>query len=320
MNGFVRLAGALCLLVGMAASAPAVDEYVFDIGAPGDESVCVDGFYSREGPMPKSGIEYVKTNNFRWAQNKSKLALRVFPDRNNEIVLEGFALKPMKLILDTGWETEWRPTRGGMTEANVTISRVDIGSRTRVMLTIEAVDPVPVTAGRMLFLGLGKVIVRPLASIRPAEGPNGQPEFVLDIGGPGEDPLWVAKGFHGPEGPYPKSKEDLYHERDFRWAGNEFTLETPAFPKRDNQFVIEGRMRWPATVRVGDWEKPLPAAGPKKDTISFTVPAAAVGDREQIRLDFQAVTPRPPVEKTNKVLFMTVTEVRIRPASDEKDM
>lgn len=51
------------------------EEQVVDIGSPGDEAFVGEGFYGREGPVPKSKMSVAARNNFRWARDRFTLRL-----------------------------------------------------------------------------------------------------------------------------------------------------------------------------------------------------------------------------------------------------
>jgi hypothetical protein len=193
------------ILAVLVASTPA--EQVLDIGSPGDEAFVGEGFYGREGPVPKSKMPVAARNNFRWARDRFTLRLPMTPSRHNEVTLIGMCRG--RLIVSAG--SEWRavvtPGVGAQGETTFVIPATVVGQSR--LLEFQFRSDRPMQAGpadkRTLFFLLDKVRIRPVDRLpetidldRPVEPPG--PASVRDrIRGiedrpPQGDPVAFAQG------------------------------------------------------------------------------------------------------------------------------
>lgn len=286
------------------------DAYHVNIGVDGDEAFAVEGFDSREGKNPASKIPYVQEHKFRWAKNSFRLSIPCFPNSHHEVSFVGFSMRGMKVEWDGG-STILKDIPAGQGSLSFMLNAAEVGDRDRLELRCEALRPVaPVegTRSRILFVGLGEVIVKRLAKPAP-QVVSGKKVYVIDIGGLGDE-LHVASGLYEREGPYLRTLDPFFHNRTFRWTSNDFVVTVPVFPGEANRVALEARFEGRLQVSMGDWKTQLMGEGEKRTRYTFDVPADVVGERERVTLQFNAVDRKLEHPELKRELFMILSEVR----------
>lgn len=140
--------GALCLcarlsliVAGMAHAQTGPPEHFIDIGADGDESHLVEGFYQREGPNEKSNWAFARENDFRWVTNEFVVELPVFPGKHNEIMLRMQFNGVLKLTAGKDWQREIIGLGTAHWDYVVVMGSDVVGQQTEMELRGEALNP-----------------------------------------------------------------------------------------------------------------------------------------------------------------------------------
>ncbi|MFP4057758.1 MAG: alpha-amylase family protein [Candidatus Brocadiia bacterium] len=162
------LTAALCMALAGAAAA-AETERVVDIGAEGDEAYVGEGFYGREGPYSHARIPMAKRCDFRWASNRFRLRLPVFPRRHNQVCLRAHFSGRMVLRVGERWSAMLIGLAGARQEYTFVVPREVVGERERLELAGSAARPRR-PAGRekrTLFAIIARVRIRALDQLPP---------------------------------------------------------------------------------------------------------------------------------------------------------
>ncbi len=165
-------AGILGILAARAVVARAAEQaWVVDIGSPGDEECLGEGFYQREGPNAQSKLAMAAKGTFRWAKSRFTLRLPVAPGRHNQITLIAQWRGALKISVGDAWHAVLFGQGASRSEYQLTVPANVVGQRERLTIEAQGRTVGPGTRDkRELFLMLDRVEVRPIDTLRAAEG------------------------------------------------------------------------------------------------------------------------------------------------------
>ena len=154
-----------------AASGPAQwpEEHFINIGAEGDDSALIGGFYQREGYNEASKSPFYRWCNFRWFGNDWAVTLPVYPGQNNEIVFRGQGSRMLRMSSPGVFEDIYLPPGLTGNEYRIVLPAERIGERPSIELRGSAMPPREVAPDardkRELVITIDWFRVRPLANV-----------------------------------------------------------------------------------------------------------------------------------------------------------
>ncbi|MGC9316446.1 MAG: alpha-amylase family protein, partial [Armatimonadota bacterium] len=307
---------------------PQAGHHLIDIGGGLDQEIIGPGVHQAEEHGPDAPYEeFFRTCSFRWFANEWTLTLPVFPDTDNLVTFRARLHRDIALSVGPGFEATIEGAGGEGREYTVVVPAEAVGPYEQLEVRGRAIPPhVPDDGDRReRAWAVDWIRVEPIKErpegvpVAQATGPVQRPEeHFINIGVEGDEAA-IISGAYGREGYNERSRSPFYRWCSFRWFGNEWAVRLPVFPGRHNEITMRalpGRM-----MRIsspGVLEPVYLMRGAPAHEHHIVIPAEDIGDREQIELRGEAVTPVHPEPDAgdSRELVVTIDWFRIRPIDE----
>ncbi len=141
-----------------------------------------------------------------------------------------------------------------------------------------------------------------------------QEHHLIDIGG-GVDQEIIGRGVHQAEEHPPDAPwDEFFRTCSFRWFANEWDLDLPVFPERDNLITFRASLPRDMGLTFGPaFQVTIEGEGGDGREYSVVVPAEAIGPWEQLDVSGQAAPPHVPEDGDSRERAWAVDWIRVEP-------